>query len=151
VGSGIPLEKFEAAERIRQMFFRAGSSKVEVHFTVTPFSLDADPGKFLLEIDGQAIPYQHGPERPFPVVWPGSGKPGLATATFEHAGGQPNTAFDGPWAWFRLIDSGQMVRESNERYVLTIKRGPREVRLRIEADSVRNPFGGNELQRFRCE
>jgi type VI protein secretion system component VasK len=37
------------------------------------------------------------------------------------------------------------------RYLLTLGRGGREVQLRIEADSVRNPFGKNDLQRFRCE
>lgn len=150
VGSGIPLAQFEAAERIRQMFFRAGSSKAEVRFTVTPVYLDPGAGKFTLEIDGQSVPYQYGPERPFPLTWPGQ-KPGLATATFERSGGQPSPAFEGPWAWFRLIDSGQMMREGNERYLFTLKRGAREARLRIEADSVRNPFGGSDLQRFRCE
>jgi type VI secretion system protein ImpL len=150
VGAGIPLAQFEAAQRIREMFFRAGSSKAEVRFTVTPVYLDPGAGKFMLELDGQSVPYQYGPERPFPMTWPGS-KPGVATAAFEKSGGQPNAAFEGPWAWFRLLESGQMTREANERYVFTIKRGMREARLRIEADSVRNPFSGNELQRFRCE
>ena len=149
VGGGIPLDKFEAAERIRQTFFRAGS-KLEVGFKVTPTYLDTGAGKFALEIDGQSIAYQFGPERAFPVTWPGP-KPGQATATFAQSGGQPNSAFDGPWAWFRLIQSGQLTPDGNERYTLTIKRGAREARLRIEADSVRNPFGGNDLQRFRCE
>jgi type VI secretion system protein ImpL len=84
------------------------------------------------------------------VTWPGP-KPGLATATFEVPGGQPTPAFDGPWALFRLIDSGQIARQSSEQYLLTIKRGEREARFRIDAESVRNPFAGNELQRFRCE
>jgi len=151
VGSGIPLAQFEAAERIRQIFFRAGSSKVEIHFTVTPVSLEPrdSSASFALEIDGQRIPYQFGPERPYSVTWPGP-KPGQATATFSQSGG-PNAAFDGAWAWFRLIDSGQMVRQTNERYMLIIKRATREAQLRVDADSVRNPFGGNDLQRFRCE
>ena len=83
------------------------------------------------------------------MVWPGP-KPGLATSTFEPAGG-PNFAAEGPWAMFRLIESGQLDRESDSRYLLTLKRGTREVQLRIEADSVRNPFGKTDLQRFRCE
>ena len=150
VGSGIPLGQFEAAQHIREIFFRPGSSKAEIRFTVTPVFLDPGAGRFALDIDGQPIPYQYGPERPFPVTWPGP-KPGVADASFERSGGQPNQAFQGPWAWFRMIESGQMARETNERYVFTLKRGMREARLRIEADSVRNPFGANELQRFRCE
>ena len=76
----------------------------------------------------------------------------LASLGFEAAWPEkPNPAFEGAWAWFRLVDSGQMEREANERYLFTLKRGAREARLRVEADSVRNPFGRNELQRFRCE
>jgi type VI secretion system protein ImpL len=126
------------------------TSKVDVRFTVTPVYLDPGAGSVALEIDGQGIKYQYGPERPFPVTWPGQ-KPGLATASFAQSGGQTTPAFEGPWAWFRLIDSGQMAREGNERYILTIKRGMREARFRVEADSVRNPFSGTDLQRFRCE
>ena len=150
VGSGVPLSQFEAAQRIREIFFRPGSSKAEIRFTVTPVYLDPGAGRFALDIDGQMIPYQYGPERPFPVTWPGP-KPGIADASFERSGGQPNPVFHGPWAWFRLLESGQMGRETNERYLFTLKPGTREARLRIEADSVRNPFAGNELQRFRCE
>jgi type VI secretion system protein ImpL len=144
------LSQFEAAQRIREIFFRPGSAKAEIRFTVTPVYLDPGAGRFALDIDGQMIPYQYGPERPFPVTWPGP-KPGIADASFERSGGQPNPVFHGPWAWFRLLESGQMGRETNERYLFTLKPGTREARLRIEADSVRNPFGGNELQRFRCE
>lgn len=84
------------------------------------------------------------------MVWPGP-KPGLATSTFEPMGG-PNGAYEGPWAMFRLIETGRLERESDSRYLLTFKRGTREVQLRIEADSARNPFGKTDLlQRFRCE
>ena len=76
--------------------------------------------------------------------------PGLAD-TFEPMGG-PNAAYEGAWAMFRLIESGRLDRESDSRYLITFKRGTREVQLRIEADSARNPFGKTDLlQRFRCE
>jgi type VI protein secretion system component VasK len=53
---------------------------------------------------------------------------------------------------FRLIESGTLTRESDVRYLLTLRRGTREIQLRFEADSVRNPFGKMDLlQRFRCE
>ena len=83
------------------------------------------------------------------MTWPGP-KPGMASLMFEPVGG-PNAAFEGPWALFRLIESGRLDRESDVRYLLTLGRGGREVQLRIEADSVRNPFGKSDLQRFRCE
>ena len=147
VGGGVPLAQFETAQRIRQMFFP--SSKAEAGFTVTADGLDRESTRFTLEIDGQETRNRHDPPRPVRMVWPGP-KPGVATSTFEPAGG-PNFAFEGAWAMFRLLDSGQLARESDTRYLLTLKRGAREVQLRIEADSVRNPFGKTDLQRFRCE
>jgi type VI secretion system protein ImpL len=149
VGGGLPLSQFEAAQRIRDMFFRPGVQKAEARFVVTPTFLDVSAGRFTLEIDGQTIDYRYGPERPWPVTWPGP-KPGLAAAAFERPGGQPNLTFQGAWAWFRLLENTQVERESDERYLVTIKRGTREARVRVEADSVRNPFGNSELQRFRC-
>ena len=149
VGGGLPLSQFEAAQRIRDMFFRPGVQKAEARFVVTPLFLDVDAGRFTLEVDGQVIDYRFGPERPWPVTWPGP-KPGIAVAAFERPGGQPNLTFEGPWAWFRLMDNTQVEAQSDERYVLTIKRGAREARVRVEANSIRNPFGKNELQRFRC-
>jgi type VI secretion system protein ImpL len=150
VGSGVPLAKFEAADRIRQTFFRGGSAKVEVQFTVTMDSLDRDAEGFTLEIDGQPIKYRYEAPRAVTMTWPGP-KPGQAIAAFAKSGGQP-PAFDGPWALFRLLASGQISREADDQYLFTIKAGAREARLRIGAESVRNPFGGYDLlQRFRCE
>ena len=147
-GGNVPLAQFEAVERIRQNFFR--SSKAEARFTVTADGLDRDSVSFALNIDGQDVRNRHDAPRAWQMTWPGP-KPGIATATFEPAGG-PNFVSEGPWAMFRLIESGQLMKESDVRYLLTLRRGTREIQLRFEADSVRNPFGKLDmLQRFRCE
>jgi type VI secretion system protein ImpL len=147
-GGGVPLAQFEAVERIREMFFRG--SKPEVRFGVTADGLDRESTRFTLEIDGQEVRNRHDPPRRWDMVWPGP-KPAMAQSTFEPAGGL-NLSFQGPWAMFRLIDSGQLTRESDTTYLLTLERGTRRIQLRFEADSVRNPFGKMDmLQRFRCE
>jgi len=148
VGSrAVPLSMFENAERIRQVFFRG--SQPQLRFTVTVEALDRTSTRVSIDIDGQQVVYRHDAPRPWPIMWPGP-KPGVASASFEPAGG-PNVAFDGPWALFRLLDSGRLARETDTRYLLTLGRGSREVQLRIEADSIRNPFGRRDLQQFRCE
>jgi type VI secretion system protein ImpL len=147
VGGGVSLAVFESAQRIREMFFR--SSKAELRFTVTADGLDRTSTRVAIDVDGQQVINRHDPPRPWPMTWPGP-KSGVASLMFEPTGG-PNAAFEGPWALFRLIESGRLERESDVRYLLTLGRGGREVQLRIEADSVRNPFGKNDLQRFRCE
>jgi type VI secretion system protein ImpL len=145
------LRQFEAAQRIREMFFRPGGQESDVRFRVTPTALDADATRFLLEIDGQSVEYRHGPERSVPATWPGQSA-GPAAVTFEmRAGGRPNEAFQGAWAWFRLLDRARLSAETEVRYELTFAKDGHEARVRIDAASIRNPFNTrDELRQFRC-
>ena len=149
-GASVPLAQFEAAQRIREMFFLAGEKTPELRFTVTPIELDDAARRFLLEIDGQAFEHRHGPERTFAAKWPGKSE-GPAAATFEAAaGGRPNIVFEGPWAWFRLIEATRIEPESEVRYLLTFTTGSHRARVRVTADRVRNPYASREFQQFRC-
>jgi type VI secretion system protein ImpL len=148
------LRAFEAAGRIREMFFRPGSQMPEVRFTLTPVELDASATRFLLEVDGQTFDYRHGPPRSLPATWPGP-NPGIVAATFEdRSGGHPNVVAQGPWAWFRLIDAGQLQRETEgtkTRYVLTLEKGGHQSKVTIEAQSILNPYAKRDLQQFSCQ
>jgi type VI secretion system protein ImpL len=149
-GSRAMLNQFQAAERLREAFFRPGSQMPELRFTLTPTELDATTTRFLLEMDGQTLEYRHGPERNWPAQWPGP-NPGTAAATFEvRSGGRPNLVFEGPWAWFRLIDAGRLDRDTDVRYILSLQAGGQQGRVRIEAASIRNPYGRRDWQQFRC-
>jgi type VI secretion system protein ImpL len=144
------LRQFEAADRIRTMFFRPGSQDPEVRFSIAAVDLDAGAVRFTLDVDGQAFDYRHGPVIAKPMTWPGP-NPGRAIATFEErTGGRPNIAAEGPWAWFRLIDQAQVQRETDAVYVVTIEKNGHESRIRVESISIRNPYGNQALQQFRC-
>ena len=149
-GSVSMLRQFEAADRIRTMFFRSGSQDPEVRFSIAAVDLDAGAVRFTLDVDGQAFDYRHGPVIAKPMTWPGP-NPGRAIATFEErTGGRPNIAAEGPWAWFRLIDQAQVQRETDAVYVVTIEKNGHESRIRVESISIRNPYGNQALQQFRC-
>ena len=145
------LRQFESAKDIREMFFRPGGQESEVRFRLTPTELDADVTRFLLELDGQNVEYRHGPERSVPVTWPGQSA-GPAAVTFEmRAGGRPNAAFQGAWAWFRLLDSARVAPETEVRSQLTFSKDGHESHVRLDAASVRNPFNDRDaLRQFRC-
>jgi type VI secretion system protein ImpL len=149
-GSAAMLRRFEAARRLRDMFFQPGSQMPELRFTITPIELDAAATRVLLEVDGQNIEYRHGPERSWPVTWPGSDRNQSALTFDDRAGSHPVVVFDGAWAWFRVIDAAQMQRETDVRHVLTFVKDGHQARLRLDAASVRNPYGKQELQQFRC-
>jgi len=144
------LRQFETAQRIRDMYFKSGSSTPEVRFNITPTFLDANASRFTLQIDGQSFDYRHGPERTWPAVWPGP-SPGAAAVLFENrGGGRPNQAFEGPWAWFRLLDTAALQPQGDVRYIATWRVDANEARVTVEAASIRNPFMKSDLRQFRC-
>ena len=82
-----------------------------VTFTITPSELDDRSRRFVLEIDGQVVQYEHGAERMVTIKWPGE-KVGSATATFEeHSGSRSPIVFDGAWGWFRLLGTAKLAKE----------------------------------------
>jgi type VI secretion system protein ImpL len=149
VGSIAMLRQFEAADRIREVFFRPGSQDAEVKFSVAASDLDIASEKFTLDIDGQSYLYRHGPVIAKQMNWPGP-MPGTAAATFEERGGvRSNISATGPWAWFRLLDQAQ-VRGTDAAYEVTFEKGAHTGRLQLVSASVKNPYGRQLLQQFRC-
>ena len=65
------LARFEAARRVRDTFFRAGSQTPALRFTVTMTDLDPGATRFVLEIDGQRFDVAHGAPRKNLGGWPG--------------------------------------------------------------------------------
>src|SRR3546814_10157663 len=63
--------------------FRSGQTP-SVRFEMIPVSLDATATQVLLEIDGQAISYNHGPPSGLQMSWPGAG-PSQARVSFSPA------------------------------------------------------------------
>jgi type VI secretion system protein ImpL len=149
-GSGSLLAQFQAADRIRQMYFPPGAQLPALRFNLSPESLDSSVPRLAIDIDGQALEYRHGPIHSQPMAWPGP-SPGQVTVLFEEGGGSgPNRSYQGPWALFHLLDEASVQPQSDVRYLVTVSAGGRIARLTLEAASVRNPFGRNELRSFRC-
>ena len=144
------LREFEAAQQIRESFFRPGAQMPELHFNLIPIALDAGSTRFVLEIDGQSFEYRHGPQTSRPAAWPGP-NPGSAAASFEdRSGGHPNMSFQGPWALFRLLDAGHLQSTTDVRFTMNFDMGGHIAQFALEADSIRNPFGQRQLRAFRC-
>jgi type VI secretion system protein ImpL len=149
-GSPAMLSRFEAAQRIRDMYFAPGSRMPQIRFSVTPLTMDQGSKRFVLDIDGQMFSYQFGPERTQAAVWPGMGA-GTASATWDEGAARPNLTYQNQWAWQRLVDAAEMKEETDRRYVLTWRRGTHFATVRIDATTVNNPFNKSAIQLFRCE
>jgi type VI secretion system protein ImpL len=144
------LRQFEAAQQIREAYFGSSGPLPEQQFTATPGDLDAAATRFTLELDGQTIDYRHGPVRSMPMRWPGP-SPGAVTATFEdRSGSKPHLAFQGPWAWFRLLDAATVKAETDVRFDVAVQSGGHLASVVIEANSIRNPYQKSVVHQFRC-
>ena len=148
-GSADMLRRFELAQQIRDRYFSTGSMKFS--FRVLSFTVDDKSSRFILDIDGKRINYQFGPDPNEPAAWPGP-TPGSASVTWEErGGGRASIAYSGRWAWQRLIDAAEIQPAPDDvRYTLTWRRGIHSASVMIEAESVRNPFNKQDVQRFRC-
>jgi len=144
------LRQFELVEQIRENYFGPSGQLPEQQFTLTPGDLDAAATRFTLEMDGQTLDYRHGPVRSMPEHWPGPA-PGAAAATFEdRSGARPNFTFQGPWAWFRLLDAATLHAETDVRFDAVFQSGGHQATVIIEAASIRNPYLKSTLNQFRC-
>lgn len=150
IGSQSLLREFETVDRIRQVYFPPGSQLPSAHFTATPEYLDAAVQRLEVDVDGQKLEYRHGPVVAQPLVWPGPA-PGQASVLFEQSGGTgPYSAYQGPWALFRLLDTATIRQETPLKYLVTLQAGGRSASLLLEASSAINPFGQSLLRGFRC-
>ena len=149
--SGPPsmLDQFQRVQRIRDLYFKPGGQTPEAHFSLLADTLDNSVVRFTLDVEGQAFEYHHGPVQTHAMNWPGSTE--QASFAFEDRNGPvPGAATHGPWAWFRLLDQAHLERVSDTRYRITFGAGGKTTGVILEAASIRNPFGRNEISGFRC-
>ena len=146
------LQQFGVVDRIRKLYFRSGAQEPELRFTLTPESLDDQSSRLTLLVDGQTVDDQHQAPRPVRMLWPGP-QPGQVVATFyEKSGaGRPHLAFEGPWAWQRLLESAQLERLSDVKFRMTISTSGHRAQLLLEAPTVLNPYANNDLGGFGCQ
>lgn len=147
------LADFERADVIRSVFFPKGGKTPSLTLTMKPVEMDATILRFVLDVDGQLISYEHGPQLAMSVQWPGTR--GISRISIQltppPSPDVGNLTFDGPWALFRMFDRVTIAPTSQpERFFATFDFEGRHVRFEVTANSVENPFGLAELRAFRC-
>ena len=145
------LDKFQAAQELRELFFSRTTGEFSVRFAVTVVEVDAGTARFTLEIDGHPFEYRIPTLRSL-GKWPNLPNPGMTAVTVMDSGGSKfRRAIPGPWAWFRLIDEAQNTRQSDVKFDLVIRLEGHHARVVIEPMSVINPFANRAWQRFTCD
>ncbi|WP_326535485.1 type VI secretion system membrane subunit TssM [Pseudorhodoferax sp.] len=152
VGGSAALASFQRAATMRDVFFRAGGRVPTVRLDVKPLDMDASIAQMVLDVDGEVLRYQHGPQIPKSLGWPGTRGSGQVRLQITTASGQ-NTGLvvEGPWALHRLFDRAQIVPgNAPERFTASFDIGGRRVRLEVTSASVQNPFRLPAMEQFEC-
>jgi len=145
------LPQFQRARAIRETFFPGGGAS-SLRLTFKPLEMDASLKQFIIDVDGQIVRYDHGPQIPTPVQWPGPrGAMQVRVQVNPPAGSTAGLVQEGPWALLRLLDRAK-VEPTNapERIRATFDVDGRKAVFEVTASSVRNPFRLAELHEFRC-
>ncbi len=146
------LEQFMYAAEIRAAFFPAGPAP-QVQFSVTPEALDSKAEGVTLDIDGTSITLTQGDSQPAPsgVIWPGAAGFGRITFTPPDPAVENSMRRDGPWGWFRLLDSASVKNtdvSAKKRVIFNV--GGRLAIFQVQTSSAINPFALAALTKFSC-
>src|SRR3546814_11426462 len=66
------LDAFQRASTIRSVYFTATGTEPSYRVSIRPMHMDADITQFIMNVDGQAVSYAHGPQVGTTVQWPGT-------------------------------------------------------------------------------
>ena len=151
--SDAALRAFERAHAIRQTFFGFGGATPSVGFNMKPLDMDAEIGRFVLNLEGSEISWSHGPQTSSFLQWPGP-NPGSGVRVEvrnTQTGSTPMMREDGPWAWFRLLDQASISPgDQREHFEVEFDVFGNSVLYELVARSAYNPFRFSELERFSC-
>ena len=147
------LRQMQRAKKIQSAFFAGGGASPSISFELRPVRMDPVTTNFMLNINGQSTNYSHGPLFNQSFVWPGDA--GLSQVQIQFSplssNGRSGLTLDGPWAFFRLLDTSGMTPSSTpEKFQTTFQLDDRWVEYEIRANSAFNPFNIPELREFRC-
>lgn len=138
------LADFQRAAEIRQAFFGAGRKTPGFSVNVTAPSAT----KATLEIDGSIVKSEGRAASVTSVRWPGEGETHRVALVAAASGGAPTVIErTGPWALFRLLDSG---RFSADATVATFNVGGAPLQYRFNSNGSVNPLNLTKLRSFHC-
>ena len=118
-----------------------------------PLDMDTSLSLMNLNVDGQELKYQFGPQTPMTFQWPGPGGTGQIRlqVSIKDPPKDAQLLFEGPWALFRMFDKAQLEQTGQpEKFRANFTLEGKRVQFEITASSARNAFRLPDLQAFQC-
>jgi type VI secretion system protein ImpL len=152
VGGSSSLVAFQRAAIIRDVYFRSGGKAPNIRLDIKPMEMDASISQMVLDVDGEILRYQHGPQIPKSVNWPGVRGTGQVRLQISSLGAE-NTGLltEGPWALHRLFDKAQVLPgNAPERFIAVFSIDGKKLKFEVTTSSVLNPFRLKAMEEFEC-
>jgi type VI secretion system protein ImpL len=153
MGDSEALRQFQRAAEIRDVFFGNDTRIAQMSVVFKPLDMDTSLSLMNLNVDGQELKYQFGPQTPKTFQWPGPGGTGQIRlqVSIKDPPKDAQLLFEGPWALFRMFDKAQLEQTGQpEKFRANFTLEGKRVQFEITASSARNPFRLPDLQAFQC-
>jgi type VI secretion system protein ImpL len=146
------LARLQRALLIRDTFFGAGGTQVQVRFAVRPISLDAGATQVTLDFGGITGGWKpSGAANVQQLDWPGATHMTSVGAIFDPAGTGAELRQTGPWALFRFLKEARLdPANGGTTYSVSILQGERQARFDLSAASAHSPFDPDLFAKFKC-
>lgn len=145
------LTELDKLRQIRTIFFDSRGAP-SLRYQIEPVSLSGRAGAATLNLEGQLVPYRHGPPQTFTILWPNASTNQNAGSSLTISGEATGAvSFKGVWSSFRLLESGRVVsaRKEGDSIDLMISLNGASVLYRIRALAPVNPFRAHPLLNLR--
>lgn len=146
------LDQIKQAQKIREAFFNR-KGILDVSFSVEPLSLSNNKRRSVLNVDGQFLAYSHGPRENVELIWPNTLRDSAVskvTLIPTQTNMSPRSLqIQGPWAFFRLLDQGDVVSASQTSVDFKFIVDGGEMIYRINAEADANPFTERLFKSFK--
>lgn len=144
------LEQIRTVRSIRDMFFNAQGVPT-LRYTMEPVAMTGQLSRAVLNIEGQLIPFSHGPTRPISVIWPNALSGRQSFSKLVVVGGTPGSeeGYNGLWSSFRLFGQAQIGNIRPDSVDITLSIGNARVMYRMRMSTERNPFVQRPLASVR--
>jgi type VI secretion system protein ImpL len=147
------VDQLKQVRKIRDIFFDANGSPT-LHYSLEPLSLSGTAARSVLNIEGQLVPYSHGPTRPIQILWPNALSSQQNMSQFSVFGanfnsGAANLTFQGLWSGFRLLDRAAVSGVQPDGATLSFSIGDQRALYRLRIAGPENPFVSEALRKLK--
>jgi len=145
------VRQLAAVRTVRDIFFNADGVPT-LNYTVEPVSMSGNISRAVLNLEGQLVPYSHGPTTPKSILWPNalSSSQDISRLSLSRQGDSQALNFQGLWSSFRLFDKAEVTEATAESVDVSFQVGNSRIKYRLRmASTQRNPFAIRSLSQLR--